>query len=133
MLTRILVDNPGQPFTRNFDKQFVATMKELLREGKDLSVQQILRETLDYFDMEKLRSNDTLGPLVEMWRKEKSKTTRMYGNYAVSLEDGVLWTAQLTLYRTGHETCVHLLLASTKVALSRGPEFCHLPTSLQLV
>lgn len=90
MLTRILTDNPGKLFTQNFDKPLVSTIKDLLREGKDLSVQQILRETLDYFEAEKLKTNDTLTPLVEMWRKEKSKTARIYGNYAVSAG---LWTS----------------------------------------
>ena len=88
MLTRILADNPARPFTQNFDKSFISTTKELLREGKDLSVQQILRETLDYMEAEKLKTNDSLTPLVEMWRKEKSKTARIYGNYAVSAD---LW------------------------------------------
>ncbi|EHY60439.1 hypothetical protein ABEF92_005039 [Exophiala dermatitidis] len=73
MLLRILTDNPGQAFTQNFDAKFLSTIKELLREGKDGSVQQILRETLDYFEVEKAPGNDTLGPLVEMWRKEKGK------------------------------------------------------------
>jgi GAT domain len=89
MLTRILTDNPERLFTQNFDKQFVATTKELLRDGKDMSVQQILRETLDYFEAEKSKANDTLVPLVEMWRKEKSKSARMYGNFAVSAIEAV--------------------------------------------
>lgn len=73
MLTRILTDNPAHLFTQNFDAKFVSTVKELLREGRDSSVQQILRETLDYFEAEKLPGNDTLNPLIEMWRKEKGK------------------------------------------------------------
>ena len=73
MLTRILTDNPAKAFTQNFDSKFIATTKELLRDGKDMSVQQILRETLDYFEMEKLQENDSLGPIVEMWKKEKTK------------------------------------------------------------
>ena len=73
MLTRILTDNPAQAFTQNFDTKFVATVKELLRDGKDTSVQQILRETLDYIEFDKAPSNDTLGPLMEMWKKEKGK------------------------------------------------------------
>jgi hypothetical protein len=47
MLIRILADNPGKTFTRNLDAKFVVTVKELLRDGRDMSVQQILRETLD--------------------------------------------------------------------------------------
>lgn len=73
MLMRILTDNPAQAFTRNFDPKFVSTVKELLRDGKDTSVQQILRETLDYMEFEKAPSNDSLGTLMEMWRKEKGK------------------------------------------------------------
>jgi hypothetical protein len=73
MLTRILTDNPAKAFTQNFDSKFIATTKELLRDGKDMSVQQILRETLDYLEMEKLKENDSLVPIVDMWRKEKTK------------------------------------------------------------
>lgn len=73
MLLRILTDNPARAFTQNFDAKFVSTVKELIRDGKDASVQQILRETLDHFEAEKAPSNDTLGPLVEMWKKEKGK------------------------------------------------------------
>ena len=76
MLFRILTDNPGRPFTQNFDDKFVSTTKQLLREGKDQSVQQILRETLDYLEAEKLPGNDSLGPLMQMWRKEKGKAAR---------------------------------------------------------
>jgi hypothetical protein len=86
MLTRILTDNPAERFTRNFDAKFVTTTKELLRDGRDMSVQQILRETLDYFETEKIAGNQSLLPLVEMWKKEKSKTgSRPYNNAPVSL------------------------------------------------
>lgn len=78
MLMRILTDNPGRGFTQNFDKSFVSTFKTLLRDCRDSSVQQIARETLDYFEVEKLNNNDTLAPLVEMWRKEKGGAARMY-------------------------------------------------------
>jgi hypothetical protein len=87
MLTRILTDNPAERFTRNFDAKFVTTTKELLREGRDMSVQQILRETLDYFETEKVAENPSLMPLVEMWKKEKSKAGgRKYDNPSVSLQ-----------------------------------------------
>ena len=79
MLMRILTDNPGPTFTRNFDVTFIKTVKVLLREGQDLSVQQILRETLDSF--ENKANNETLGPLLEMWKREKAKNnTKVYGN-----------------------------------------------------
>ena len=84
MLMRILTDNPGRLFTKNFDAKFNSTCKELLREGRDMSVQQILRETLDFFENEKSRENDSLLPIVEMWRKEKAKQNqKQYGNTAV--------------------------------------------------
>ncbi|RMZ86592.1 hypothetical protein DV736_g6180, partial [Chaetothyriales sp. CBS 134916] len=79
MLSRILTDNPGRPFTKNFDGQFVATTKRLLREGNDSSVQQILRETLDYFEAEKAPSNETLRPLIQMWSKEKGRGASLHG------------------------------------------------------
>lgn len=72
MLIRILADNPGKSFTRNLDTKFVITVKELLRDGRDMSVQQILRETLDTFEAQKA-DDETLVPLKEMWKKEKQK------------------------------------------------------------
>jgi len=72
MLIRILADNPGKTFTRNLDAKFVVTVKELLRDGRDMSVQQILRETLDTFEAQK-PDDETLVPLREMWRKDKQK------------------------------------------------------------
>lgn len=69
MLIRILADNPGPTFTRNMDSKFVSTVKDLLRNGRDPSVQQILRETL--FSLERDKGYDTnLNPLFHMWRKE---------------------------------------------------------------
>lgn len=72
MLMRILADNPGKSFTKNLDAKFANTVKELLRDGRDMSVQQILRETLDNFETQKA-DDETLGPLKEMWKKEKAK------------------------------------------------------------
>ncbi|KAK4988046.1 hypothetical protein LTR66_007428 [Elasticomyces elasticus] len=70
MLIRILADNPGPTFTRNMDGKFVTTTKELLKNGRDASVQQILRETLDALEADKAYdANLTL--LFSMWRKEK--------------------------------------------------------------
>ena len=54
MLIRILADNPGKTFTRNIDAKFVQTVKDLLRFGKDPSVKQILMETLDTFQKDKV-------------------------------------------------------------------------------
>ncbi|KAL8684389.1 MAG: hypothetical protein Q9224_006385 [Gallowayella concinna] len=75
MLVRILADNPGKSFTRNLDTKFTATVKELLRDGRDMSVQQILRETLDSFETNKA-DDETLAPLRDMWKKEKVKWQR---------------------------------------------------------
>ena len=78
MLVRILADNPGPQFTRYLDVRFVTTTKELLREGRDPGVQQILRETLDAFEAQ--RADDaTLAPLVNMWRGEKAKWAKKAG------------------------------------------------------
>lgn len=86
MLTRILTDNPAEIFTRNFDTKFVTTVKELLRDGRDMSVQQILRETLDYFEAEKVAANPSLVPLIDMWKKERAKAGgRKYETAPVSI------------------------------------------------
>ena len=79
MLVRILADNPGQTFTRNLDAKFVSTVKELLRDGRDMSVQQILRETLDTFELQKSQ-DETLVPLITMWKNEKTKWAKRSGN-----------------------------------------------------
>ena len=76
MLVRILADNPGKSFTRNIDSKFVSVVKDLLLDGRDMSVQQILRETLDNF--EQTRTNDeTLKALIDMWKKEKEKLAKL--------------------------------------------------------
>ncbi|KAF2085484.1 GAT-like domain-containing protein [Saccharata proteae CBS 121410] len=73
MLIRILTDNPGPSFTKNVDAKFVSTVKELLRQGRDRSVQHILRETL--YELDKNKAYDTnLGALFAMWRKEQQTT-----------------------------------------------------------
>ena len=79
MLVRILADNPGPTFTRNIDSKFVSTVKELLRDGRDMSVQQILRETLDTFEMQK-SGDETLMLLITMWKSEKTKWVKRAGN-----------------------------------------------------
>ena len=70
MLIGILTDNPGPSFTKNVDKKFVSTVKDLLRDGTDPSVQQILRETLDRLEVDKAYDRN-LEPIFAMWRKEK--------------------------------------------------------------
>ncbi|KAF7546653.1 hypothetical protein G7Z17_g8290 [Cylindrodendrum hubeiense] len=72
MLLRILADNPGATFTRNFDQKFVDTTRQLLKGARDPSVRQILMETLD--DMEHTKMDDeNLTLLISMWKKEKEK------------------------------------------------------------
>lgn len=80
MLMRILTDNPGRTFTKNFDSKFIGAVKDLLRDGRDMSVQQILRETLDAFQNDKAADNDTLVPLMDMWKKEKQKLEKRAGS-----------------------------------------------------
>ncbi|KAJ5385516.1 hypothetical protein N7517_003427 [Penicillium concentricum] len=75
MLMRILVDNPGHTFTRNFDAKFVTTIKELLRTGRDWHVQSYLRQYLDLLEQQRSWDED-LKPLLQMWSKEKIKAFR---------------------------------------------------------
>ncbi|CAK3857076.1 hypothetical protein DOTSEDRAFT_51339 [Lecanosticta acicola] len=83
MLIRILCDNPGPTFTRNFDKVFVGAIKETLRSSKDSSTQQILRETLDALEVDK--SHDAgLQDLLQMWRKEKGNNASLARSARVS-------------------------------------------------
>jgi hypothetical protein len=72
MLIRILADNPGPTFTRCLDVKFTSTVKELLRNSLDPSIQQILRETLEIFATER-SADEGLKPLLEMWAKERAR------------------------------------------------------------
>ncbi|KAF9247713.1 hypothetical protein DTO006G1_6008 [Penicillium roqueforti] len=74
MLMRILADNPGHTFTRNFDAKFVTTVKELLRTGRDWNVQSYLRQYLDSLEQERAWDED-LKLLLQMWAKEKTKAS----------------------------------------------------------
>jgi len=73
MLMRILVDNPGHTFTRNFDAKFVTVIKELLRTGRDFHVQNYLRQYLGHLDQQRPWDED-LKLLLQMWAKEKMKS-----------------------------------------------------------
>jgi hypothetical protein len=84
MLVRILVDNPGRTFTRNLDAKFVGTVRDLLRQGRDLSVQQILRESLDAFEKDR-KDDGNLAPLLEMWAKEKKAMEKIYSGRVSSV------------------------------------------------
>lgn len=78
MLMRILSDNPGPTFTRNLDGKFLDVVKELLQKGRDLSVRQMLMETLDSYEHQK-GWDEGLGPIIELWKKEKDKAYKAYG------------------------------------------------------
>ncbi|KJZ71301.1 hypothetical protein HIM_09311 [Hirsutella minnesotensis 3608] len=79
MLVRILTDNPGETFTRNLDDKFVDAAKYMLKNGRDAGVSQLLMETLD--DFENTKSYDeNLGPLIQMWKKEKGKSMKDQGS-----------------------------------------------------
>ncbi|MCJ1248262.1 hypothetical protein MMC30_005479 [Trapelia coarctata] len=80
MVIRILADNPGESFTRNLGGKFVVTTKELLRDGRDVSVQQILRETLDTFQLQKSQ-DEGLQALITMWQNEKAKLAKRGASY----------------------------------------------------
>lgn len=79
MLMRILTDNPGHSFTRNFDSKFVATIKDLLRNGRDWHVQNYLRQYLHGLETGRSMDED-LQPLLAMWAKEKTKNNTQYVN-----------------------------------------------------
>lgn len=76
MLIRILSDNPGPSFTRNFDKAFVSTVKSLLRSCRDRSTQTILRETLDSLEANK-GYDEGVQRLLQMWRREKGSNAHL--------------------------------------------------------
>ncbi|CAG8889225.1 unnamed protein product [Penicillium nalgiovense] len=72
MLMRILVDNPGHTFTRNFDAKFVTTIKELLRTGRDWHVQSYLRQYLETLEQQRAWDED-LKLLLQMWGRRRRK------------------------------------------------------------
>nr|XP_036580885.1 uncharacterized protein CTRU02_09278 [Colletotrichum truncatum]KAF6788957.1 hypothetical protein CTRU02_09278 [Colletotrichum truncatum] len=79
MLIRILTDNPGPTFTRNMDKKFADTVKDLFRSTRDPSVKQMIVETLDTFEMTKI-DDQGLGEVISMWKKEKERSYNKYGH-----------------------------------------------------
>jgi len=104
MLVRILSDNPGKTFTKNLDSRFVTTTKELLRDGRDMSVQQILRETLDNFETEK-KNDENLAPMREMWTKYKKKMEKSGGasnGQVGALRSGAAGTNQTSYSQTSY-------------------------------
>jgi hypothetical protein len=77
MLIRILADNPGKTFTRNIDEKFVQTVRDLLRNGRDPSVKQILMETLDTFQRQKA-DDEGLTKMNEMWKTEHERMVKLH-------------------------------------------------------
>ncbi|OJK04403.1 hypothetical protein ASPACDRAFT_37962 [Aspergillus aculeatus ATCC 16872] len=73
MLIRILADNPGHTFSRNIDATFVATIKDLYKQGRDHRVHSFLRETLDALELQRSWDED-LNLLLQMWSAEKAKS-----------------------------------------------------------
>lgn len=71
MLIKILADNPGPSFTKNMNEKFVEAVKSVLRQSRDPSVQQIMRETLQSFDTAN-KKDTNLQSLLGMWHKERS-------------------------------------------------------------
>lgn len=84
MLIRILSENPGHTFTRNIDAKFVSTVKDLLRESRDMSAQHMLRETLDLFEAQNSWDEDLAG-LLAMWKKEKARAAKYGGGQTQSV------------------------------------------------
>lgn len=72
MLIRILADNPGPTFTRNFDVKFVQAIKHLLREGRDPNVKQLLIETLNKFQRDN-QYYEGIELLLDMWQREQTR------------------------------------------------------------
>lgn len=77
VLTRILIDNPGHTFTRNFNDKFAMAIKDLLRQGRDVDVQQFLRETLDWIETDRSWDED-MAIILQMWKKEKERYSKVH-------------------------------------------------------
>ena len=77
VLMRILIDNPGHTFTRNLDVKFATAIKDLLRQGRDVDVQQFLRETLDWMETDRSWDED-LAVILQMWKKEKERYSKVH-------------------------------------------------------
>lgn len=87
MLMRILADNPGHSFTRNFDAKYVSTLKDLLRYGRDWHVQHYLRQYLNTLEETKASDPD-LQLLLQMWAKEKVKNDRKFVRDSGQAQEG---------------------------------------------
>lgn len=75
MLMRILADNPGPSFTKHMNTSFVTLVRDLLKRQRDPSVQQIMRETLDAWEIEKARDSNLM-LILDMWKNAKQSAPR---------------------------------------------------------
>ncbi|THC96622.1 hypothetical protein EYZ11_003914 [Aspergillus tanneri] len=117
MLIRILIDNPGYTFTRNLDAKFAATVKDLLRQGKDPNVQYFLRDTLDTLETQRQWDED-LAVLLQMWRKEKTKLTRTNsGVWIQSSVDDTIGASQISSLPPPDELVARVSEAKTSAKL----------------
>lgn len=107
-----MTENPGVTFTRNIDNKFVATVKDLLRDGRDMSVQQILRETLDNFQYSR-GEDETLKPLMTMWSEYKAKMAKKGGYNA----DIVSWQSDVQ-----NCTCTNHMQRALRNPALRNPD-----------
>ncbi|CAK7270620.1 hypothetical protein SEPCBS119000_004181 [Sporothrix epigloea] len=87
MLMRILVENPGLTFTRNMNKKFVDTVRDVLRGCQHAHIVHFLMETLQDFER-KGAIDEGMGRLLEMWQKEKIKSKSVYLNQPQQLPGG---------------------------------------------
>lgn len=78
MLIRILVDNPGQTFTRALDADFVETMRKLIKHARENRVRNMCMEMLDDFEHTKMHDQNLQG-LVLMWKAQKEEAVRKNG------------------------------------------------------
>lgn len=86
VLMRILIDNPGHTFSRNLDAKFASAVKDLLRQGQDIDVQQFLRETMEWMETERSWDED-LATMLQMWKKEKDRYQKVHKSL-VRMEPG---------------------------------------------
>ncbi|KAF2860172.1 hypothetical protein K470DRAFT_75378 [Piedraia hortae CBS 480.64] len=73
ILIHILSDNPGPPFTRHFDENFVMAVKKLWRYTSDESTRRQLRDTLDHVECTRVDDSGAR-VLIKMWRREKANS-----------------------------------------------------------
>jgi VHS domain len=78
MLIRILVDNPGETFTRALDADFVETMRKLIKHAKETRVRGMAMEMFDEFEFTKMYDEGLQG-LILMWKAQKEEAIRKGG------------------------------------------------------